>query len=152
MKISKKFRYGLRAMAELASYYKQGSQPAKMVSKRQGIPLQYLEQIFNKLKKKGLIKAERGPKGGYLLSRSPSKIKVNHIIEALEGGYSLTDCIGTKGKQACSRVDFCSTKKFWVKLNKSVRVILESTTLQDLSIKPKTTKDSKISHNYLFQI
>ena len=153
MRFSKKSQYGLRAMSDLVFHYEEGPLSAKDVSKNQGIPLQYLEQIFNCLKKKGLVKTTRGPKGGYILSKEPSKIKVGDIIKALENNYSLTECLGLESKRSCARVDICLTKKFWEKLNKSIKGVLNSTTLKDICPKgPDKAKSRKVEHNYLFQI
>ncbi len=150
MKVSKKFRYGLRAMVELAIYYKAGPLSARAISRVESIPLQYLEQIFNLLKKAGLVKTVRGSRGGYLLSREPSKIRVSHLMEVLDTSPYLTDCLAPKKRSTCSRIDICTVTKFWQKLNKSVKTVVESTTLKDLAV--KRPKDAIIEHNYMFQI
>ncbi|MFH1867846.1 MAG: Rrf2 family transcriptional regulator [Candidatus Omnitrophota bacterium] len=151
MKISKKSRYGLRAMIELALHKDEGPIPARVISKKQDIPLQYLEQIFNKLKKEGLVNTSRGPNGGYLISREPSKIKIKSIIMALEGEDFLLDCLSSK-KPSCKRSDNCRARRFWKKLGKGISDILDSTTLQDLCKGPKAKEEAGIGHRYLFQI
>lgn len=155
MKVSKKSRYGLRAMVELALYYKEGPLSARRISEIQGIPLQYLEQILNRLKKARLIKTTRGPRGGYLLSREPSKIKLGNIIETLEDKNFLVDCLAGKGKNFCSRVDVCKTRGFWERLARSLSEVMNSTTLQDLCQGSKTINrntENSVEHHYLFQI
>jgi len=152
MKISRKSRYGLRAMVELGLYYKKGPISARVVSKAQSVPLQYLEQIFNRLKKKALIKALRGPRGGYSLSKDPKKISIKSILDALEDNNSLTDCLKNE-KRPCKRLEDCGTKFFWQKLDKAINKVLVTTTLYDLCQKtPKKKKDSNINHSYPFQI
>jgi Rrf2 family protein len=153
MRISKKSRYGLRAMIELGLHHKEGALSAKSISKDQEIPLQYLEQIFNRLKKSGLVKTARGPKGGYRLSREPARIKIKDIIERLEDKNSLVECLVKKGKPACRRVDSCAARRFWDKLSKSITKVLDSTTLQDLCSSAKKAKgENNIKHHYMFQI
>lgn len=152
MKVSKKSRYGLRAMIELTLYKDEGPLSARFISKRQDIPLQYLEQIFNRLKRAGLVKAARGPKGGYLLSRGPSKIKIKDIMGALGDAGSLMGCLSDKNP-SCKKTDTCRARKFWKKLDKSINEVLSSTTLQDLCKGPKLSeKADNINHRYLFQI
>jgi len=150
MKINKKFRYGLRAMVELAIYYKAGPLSARAISRVESIPLQYLEQIFNLLKKAGLVKTVRGSRGGYLLSREPSKIRVSHLMNVLDAGPYLADCLASKRKGGCNRIDICTVTKFWQRLSKSIRTVVESTTLKDLAA--KRPKGAGIEHNYMFQI
>ena len=152
MKISKKTRYGLRAMIELALHKEHSSLPARFISKKQDIPLQYLEQIFNRLKRRGLVNTVRGPRGGYVLSRGPSKIKIKDIVAALEGTDSLVTCLAGKNA-SCKRADMCRARKFWKRLNRSIDEILASTTLQDLTKGPRPSeKTNNIDHSYLFQI
>lgn len=150
MKISRKLRYGLRAMISLALYYQTGYVSAKDISNSESIPLDYLEQIFNKLKQAGLVKTTRGPHGGYALSRTPSSIKIKDIMDVLDASPYLTDCLNGKAKQACNRVDSCSTKPFWQMLDKAIQSIAESTSLKDLS--EKNPNQAVIKHSYLFQI
>jgi len=152
MKISKKSQYGLRAMVELALYHKKGPRSAKAVSAKQAIPLQYLEQIFNQLKRRGLIKTIRGPRGGYMLSIDPYRVKVKDIMEALGDNYSLIDCLDTKPKVPCDRSDTCTTKNFWKKLDNSVKKVLTSTNLKDLCPDPPKDKGANIGHKHPFQI
>lgn len=137
-------------MVELAAYYKSGPLSAKAISRVQSMPLQYLEQIFNLLKKAGLVKTIRGSKGGYLLSREPSKIKVSHIMHVLDTGPYLADCLVPKKREPCGKIDTCSVTKFWQRLNKSIKTIAESTSLKDLAV--KRPKGASIGHNYMFQI
>jgi len=139
-------------MVELALYYKEGPISARAISEVQSIPLQYLEQIFNRLKKKTLVRTARGPKGGYSLSKEPSRISVSSIIEALEDNDFLADCLRKDGK-SCSHLESCGVRFFWEKLDKTINNMLTSTTLDDLCQKtPKKTKHGKIAHSYPFQI
>ena len=83
--ISNKSRYGITALLALAEFYNSGLMPIKDIASRCDIPHQFLEQIFNRLGKAGIIKSTRGKNGGYKLAKPPGKITVLHIVNALEG-------------------------------------------------------------------
>ena len=83
--ISSKSRYGITALLALAEFYHSGLLQIKDIASRCDIPHQYLEQIFNRLGKTGIIKSTRGKKGGYELAIPPEQITVLHIVTALEG-------------------------------------------------------------------
>jgi Rrf2 family protein len=83
--ISSKSRYGIVALLALAEFYNSGLLQIKDIASRCDIPHQYLEQIFNRLGKTGIIKSTRGKKGGYELAKPPEQITVLHIVNALEG-------------------------------------------------------------------
>ena len=91
MRLSTKTRYGVRAVFDIA--YHGGTEPggavpaaqAKDIAERQHIPLRYLEQIFQDLKKAGLVESKRGPRGGYYLKREAEKITLGDVVRALQG-------------------------------------------------------------------
>lgn len=83
--ISNRSRYGIAALLALAEFYKTGLLPIKDIASRCNIPHQFLEQIFNRLGKAGIIKSTRGKNGGYELAKPPGQISVLHIVIALEG-------------------------------------------------------------------
>jgi Rrf2 family protein len=85
--ISSKSRYGITALLALAEFYNSGLLQIKDIASRCDIPHQYLEQIFNRLGKTGIIKSTRGKKGGYELAKPPEQITVLHIVNALEGDF-----------------------------------------------------------------
>jgi Rrf2 family protein len=129
MRVSKKSRYGLRAMVYLANHcLKDKVCSLKKISKDEGLPFNFLEKIFSKLKKAGLINTKKGVRGGYFLAKKPSRIKVGQIIKALEGETLLVKCL----KHFCPRESKCSTKDFWKKLNKAISFTLDSMTLDEL--------------------
>ncbi|HTJ40962.1 MAG TPA: Rrf2 family transcriptional regulator [Kofleriaceae bacterium] len=87
MRLSTKTRYGVRAVFDIAYHAAPDgtAAQAKEVAKRQRIPLRYLEQIFQDLKKAGLVESKRGPRGGYTLRRDPADIRLGDIVRALQG-------------------------------------------------------------------
>ena len=88
--ISSKSKYGIGALLALAEFYNSGLLQIKDIASRCDIPHQYLEQIFNRLGKTGIIKSTRGKKGGYELAKPPEKITILHIVNALEGDIEFT--------------------------------------------------------------
>ena len=91
MKLSKKSRYGLRALIDLAVHTKTHPVTLSSIAERNGISLQYLEQVFAGLRRAGIIKSIKGPQGGYLLAREAAQITAADILEALEGDYLAAD-------------------------------------------------------------
>jgi len=92
MKITSKGRYGIKIMIDLAKYYNSNTLiKSKEISVRQNIPIKYLEQIINSLRKCGFVKSIRGAEGGYRLAKPPENITLYEILECLEGSLSIID-------------------------------------------------------------
>ena len=88
MRLSTKTRYGVRAIIDIAYHNRDragGTSQAKDIARRGEIPLRYLEQIFQDLKRAGLVESKRGPRGGYYLKRAPAEIKLGDVVRALQG-------------------------------------------------------------------
>lgn len=130
MKLSTKGRYGLKAMFELSINQSQGPVPLKVIANNQHISEQYLEQIFSKLKKSGIIKSVRGSQGGYLLAKDAKDISVGDILVVLEGPVSLSECV--LDEDVCENSGTCVTKIVWEKLKKGIEDVIYSITLQDM--------------------
>jgi Rrf2 family transcriptional regulator, cysteine metabolism repressor len=134
LKLSKKGNYGLRAVYELACSYSAGPVPARLISQRQNIPLQVLEQLLFLLIKGGLIKIESGPTGiGYKLADEPDKLSVGDVFQALEGPFQISGCITSGEKEHCHREDYCFSLIFWKKVEKEIKQVLDSYALSDLT-------------------
>ena len=133
MKISAKTRYGLRAMAILAKNYKKKEfLSLRKISEKEGISQSYLEKIMEKLREKELCRAKKGKEGGYILARSPEKIKVKEIMEILEKDSNLVFCLAKNKKMLCQREKNCLSKKVWLKAQKAINATLNSISLKDL--------------------
>ena len=91
MQLSKKSRYGLRALIDLASAPQNQSVSLSNIAERGEIPAQFLEQVFASFRRAGLVKALKGPQGGYQLARNPKYITVAEVLEVLEGSYRIAD-------------------------------------------------------------
>ena len=134
MKLSTKSTYGLRAMVNIAANGSGTATSIAEISKEDGISAAYLEQLMNKLRRKGLIESIRGPKGGYVLSRDAAKITVGDIVKTLEGDIYPVSCITNKKDliNSCKSNKNCVSKIVWHKLAKAISDCLESVTLEDL--------------------
>jgi Rrf2 family protein len=89
MKLSSKGRYGVQAVFDLA-YHSQGkAAQIKDICDRQGIPARFLEQVFRDLKKAGIVRSKRGPRGGYELARTPAELTIGDVVRAIEGPTAL---------------------------------------------------------------
>ncbi|AEH44082.1 transcriptional regulator, BadM/Rrf2 family [Thermodesulfatator indicus DSM 15286] len=130
MKITTRSRYGTRMMLELAKHYHQGPLQIGEISKRQNLSVKYLEQLIIPLKKAGLIKSIRGPKGGHILSRPPEEITVWDVVSVLEGIKALTPCVIKP--ELCEHSDTCPTRDVWALLTKNIEECLKGITLADL--------------------
>ncbi|HEY2409356.1 MAG TPA: Rrf2 family transcriptional regulator [Polyangiaceae bacterium] len=91
MKLSNKGRYAVRALFDIAFYNEGRPTQVKDIAERQNIPPRFLEQIFQDLKRSGIVGSKRGPQGGYSLSRKASDIRLGDVVRALEGPISLGD-------------------------------------------------------------
>ncbi len=98
MKLSNKGRYGVRALFDIAFHNDGRPTQIREIAEREVIPARFLEQIFQDLKKAGLIGSKRGPRGGYLLARPADQIRVGDVIRALEGPVAVVDEEGARAK------------------------------------------------------
>ncbi len=130
MKISTRFRYGTRIMAELGRVYPGGKLSVKSLSRLQDVPRKYLEQIMIGLRTAGLVHSSRGSGGGYSLARPPEEITVLEVYEALEGPVSIIDCV--RSPQSCSRREECPTRWLWKRMEEAISDVLKGATVADL--------------------
>ena len=128
MKLSTKCRYGLRALVDLAAYSARGHVALHEIASRQEISLKYLEQDFSVLRRAGIVKSVKGAQGGYLLTKSPSEIKLSEIVSILEGDLLLIEV--EEPQQTDIRMFL--KQAVWDTLNKKVSECLQSITLADL--------------------
>jgi len=130
MKVSTKTQYGIRAVIELAQRYRNGPLQLRIIAERQGISFKYLEQLMSILKTSGLIKSIRGAKGGYVLARPPSQIKMDDVFHCLEGQVVTLECVENAG--SCIRSADCVARGLWTEVEQAVDHVLDSMSLQDL--------------------
>ncbi|MGR6981600.1 Fe-S cluster assembly transcriptional regulator IscR [Testudinibacter sp. P27/CKL/0425] len=133
MKLTSKGRYAVTAMLDIALNSQRGEieMPITLaeISERQQISLSYLEQLFAKLRRFGLVKSVRGPGGGYLLGMPIDKIAIGMIIAAVNENISATKC---KGKGNCQGGITCLTHSLWEQLSEEIEEFLNGITIADL--------------------
>lgn len=129
MRLTTKGRYAVTAMLDLALHLEHGPITLADISKRQGISLAYLEQLFSRLRKNGLVRSARGPGGGYSLGREPAAISVAEVICAVDESVDATRCGGLKNCQSDNR---CLTHDLWEDLSDQISKFLGGITLADL--------------------
>jgi len=133
MRLTTKGRYAVTAMLDLALHFDKGAVTLAQIAARQGISLSYLEQLFARLRRQGLVESTRGPGGGYTLASTPDKISVAEIIVAINEQIDATRCGGDKN---CAGEDRCLTHFLWEDLSDRIRDFLGGITLADLVNRP----------------
>ena len=135
MKLTSKGRYAVMAMADLAKNYVKEPTSLTEISLRQGISIDYLEQLFSKLRKNNLVHSARGPSGGYVLSKPPHEIKLLSIINAVDEKIKTVKC-RKESKKGCNGKSIkCITHNLWDELETHINKFFENNTLNDILIK-----------------
>jgi len=129
MKLTSKGRYAVTAMLDVAIHAASGPVPLADISERQGISLSYLEQLFSRLRKDGLVTSIRGPGGGYRLGRCSAEITVADVISAVDESINATKCMG---KGNCQGGDQCLTHTLWEDLSTRIEDFLKGISLAEL--------------------
>ncbi|MFC1541889.1 RrF2 family transcriptional regulator [Candidatus Latescibacterota bacterium] len=134
LKLTNRGLYGVKALYELARNHGNTPINIKEISRRQGLPISFLEQVLHQLKTEGIVISHRGVNGGYVLSRSPEEITIGDIIRALEGPIALCECLSkTDGDEETEKEAHCVTSRLYKKLGKMVEEAFDSVTLNDLA-------------------
>ena len=129
MRLTTKGRYAVTAMLDLAIHHDQGPVTLADIARRQGISLSYLEQLFARLRKRGLVRSSRGPGGGYRLGRAAEDIAVGGVIGAVDESVDATRCRGLENCQGDAR---CLTHDLWQDLSKQIHDFLGGVDLGQL--------------------
>ena len=147
MKLSTKGRYAMRAMVDLALHYGEGPILLKDIAKREHISERYLEQIILSLKAAGLVNSTRGARGGFILARPPSQIRLIEVMQVSEGSIAPVECVSAP--EVCSHASLCVTRDIWSEMKRAMNGILESTTLQDLVERQREKEQPKARMYYI---
>jgi Rrf2 family iron-sulfur cluster assembly transcriptional regulator len=131
VELNTKGRYAVTAMADLAKHSVGGAIPLSAISERQRISLSYLEQLFVKLRRAGLVDSARGRAGGYRLARPADRISVAEIMHAVEEGVRMTRCAG-EDAAPCVPGHRCLTHGLWDALGEQIAWFLDSITLEEV--------------------
>lgn len=129
MRLTTKGRYAVTAMLDLALNAREAPVSLADISERQGISLSYLEQLFAKLRRNGLVSSVRGPGGGYQLAHAAIDIQIVQVIDAVDESVDATRC---KGKGNCQGGETCLTHYLWCELSEQIHDFLSGITLGSL--------------------
>ena len=132
MKLTSKGRYAVMALADLARFNNTNPISLRDISLRQSISLDYLEQIFFKLKKNQIVKSVRGTQGGYVLNKKPNEIKLTNIFHAVDEKVKTVQCNKDSKKGCNSKVTKCITHNLWDELENHINGFFEKKSLEDL--------------------
>jgi len=133
MRLSTKSRYGVRAIFDIAFNSEGLETQVKDISRRQQISPRYIEQIFQKLKRAGIVGSKRGPSGGYFLNRKPEEISVGEIVRVTEGDIDPVLCQNSGGSaRPCDRLGECVTRIVWNEAGHRLKEYFNSVTISDL--------------------
>lgn len=132
MKLTSKGRYAVTAILDIALNTENGPVSLADISERQHISLSYLEQLFAKLRRYGLVKSVRGPGGGYQLGKPSDKISIGMIIAAVNENINVTRCLG---QGDCKGGQQCLTHSLWDELSQRIEDFLNEITLAELVMK-----------------
>ncbi len=140
MKLTSKGRYAVTAMLDVTIHAVYGPVSLADISERQAISLSYLEQLFSKLRKNGLVISIRGPGGGYRLGKCSAQIAVADVISAVNESVDATKC---QGKGNCQGGEQCLTHSLWQGLSQRIEEFLQNITLAELVAKNDVQTVSK---------
>ena len=132
MKLTSKGRYAVMALADLAKFNSVKPVSLRDISLRQGISLDFLEQIFSKLKKYDIVKSTRGTNGGYVLNKDPAQIKLANILNAVDEEVKTVQCKKESKKGCNSKTSKCITHNLWDELEIHINNFFEKKNLKDL--------------------
>jgi Rrf2 family protein len=118
-------------LIDLAEHQNEGYVALKDIAERQDISKKYLEQIVPMLNKSGILRTNRGNKGGYMLAKAPNELTVGDVLRATEGNLAPVSCLEYE-PNTCPRREDCATLYIWEGLYKAVNEYLDSITLQDI--------------------
>ena len=135
MKLTSKGRYAVMAMADLAKNYVKEPTSLTEISLRQGISIDYLEQLFLKLRKNNLVQSARGPSGGYVLAKPPGEIKLLSIISAVDEKIKTVKCRKESKKGCNNKSTKCITHNLWDELETHINKFFEDNSLNDILFK-----------------
>ena len=144
--ISKKTKYGLQSLIALAKRYGEGPVLIATLAKEEDIPIKFLELILLDLKNSGILESKKGPGGGYLLSRPPSKIMMGSVIRYMEGPLAPLLCASESAYRPCEECkepENCGTRILMREVRDAVAGVLDHTTLQDVVDKVEAARRSK---------
>ena len=132
MKLSSKGRYAVMALVDLARFNEINPVSLRDISLRQGISLDYLEQIFSKLRKNEIVQSVRGTQGGYVLNKKAREIKLTNILDAVDEKVKTVQCKKELKKGCNGKATKCLTHNLWDELETHINNFFDKKSLEDL--------------------
>ncbi len=152
-RITKETDYGVLLLTQLAREPGSVSMSARELSERSGIPLPMVSKILKLLARGGVLSSQRGPKGGYALTRRPDRISVADVVTALEGPLSITECIEHPGD--CRQEATCGVRGNWAVINTVLQEALSRVSLVEMTrpfperqLIPLQTQEAELGSRY----
>ena len=139
MRLTTKGRYAVTAVLDLAFHEGNGPVSLAAISERQRISLSYLEQLFARLRRNGVVKSTRGPGGGYTLNRDAEEISVSDVILAVDESCQVAGCDDT---ESCKGDYQCLTHDLWNELSNEIRAFLDGISLAEMMSNEKVQEVS----------
>ena len=140
MKLTSKGRYAVMALMDLAKFNSRNPVSLRDISLRQGISLDFLEQIFSKLKRNEIVQSIRGTQGGYILNKQPNEIKLANIFHAVDETVKTVQCKNESKKGCNGKATKCITHNLWDELETHINNFFENKSLEDLLISNKENR------------
>ena len=140
MKLTSKGRYAVMALVDLARFDSINPVSLRDISLRQGISLDYLEQIFSKLKRNNIVKSIRGTQGGYILGKNPNDIKLTNIFYAVDEKVKTVQCKKDSKRGCNGKATKCITHDLWDELETHINSFFENKSLEDLINNKRETR------------
>ena len=147
MKLSTRGRYGTRVLLDLALH--RGEEPIllKDIARRQQISLAYLEHLITPLIAGNIVWSTRGARGGVSLAKPPEEIRLDEVIQLLEGSVAPVECVNNP--EICARSELCVTRDIWSEIKDAIDGVLESKTVWDLVERHKEKKQPEMAMYYI---
>ena len=130
LRFTKQADYGLMAIHYIAFHQKEGAVNTRKIAEEYNIPPELLAKILQRLAKRGLIQAQNGPKGGYVLRREPEAISVGEVVKAIEGPINIVSCYKTLD---CPQLTRCSVRRPVQKIQTGIEELLDKMSLVEMS-------------------
>ena len=148
MKISAKDEYACSAVLELALNYESDA-PVRVqdIADRHSIPIKFLFQIMQLLKRADIVRSKRGTEGGYVLARQPGAIAVGDVIRCVSGPFVQLSCLDSGNfDDMCDRQNTCQFKAVWRDLDRAIASVLNNVNFEDLARRARASKDQVMYH------
>jgi Rrf2 family transcriptional regulator, cysteine metabolism repressor len=149
MKISYKADYAFKSILDLCLYQEEGKVVTLAdISKRQDIPMPFLEQIMLLLRKAGYVGSKAGKGGGFYLARKPERITLGEIVRIVEGPVEPIACGARDLPSGCAEEGRCAFREVWLQVTDAVSAIVDSVTFADMMCRTRELREQKVEYDY----